>query len=121
MIRRKFGQSANAWNRSLILANINERIYGKITKGGSVYKKFADELTKRQSWQAIFERYLKAYGPATLDDFAHWTGINKTILKRQITVNHINCYRDNKIYYYCERENSKVEYPIQTRLSGGFD
>ncbi len=113
MIKNKFGRSANDWSRSLILANINERIYGKMAKGGVVYKKFDADYSERQSWHAIFERYLKTYGPATLSDFSHWSGVGSTILSQQISTNQINYFQDNnKIYYYINNANGKVEYPI---------
>jgi hypothetical protein len=37
-----------------------------------------DEQTAQKE---LFRKYLRAYGPATLDDFAHWSGIFRTELR----------------------------------------
>ncbi len=112
-IKKEFGKDANDWSKSFILGNINELIYGKVSKDGILYQKFSDRSIKTSSWQVVFERYLKTYGPATLDDFSHWSGLNKTMLEKEIKTNHIQSLEYNKkIYYYTHQIVDKVEYPV---------
>ncbi len=112
-IKNRFGKDANDWSRAFILANINELIYGKVKKEGISYQKFFDYPRKNPSWQVIFERYLKNYGPATLDDFSHWSGLNKTVVEKELKTDHIKALEYNeKIYYYTDQIAGEVEYPI---------
>lgn len=74
-IKEKYGYKANRWSAALILANVSEFIYGKLTKEGIIFSRFYNNNKKEKAtWQSVYERYLLTYGPATIKDFSHWSG-----------------------------------------------
>ncbi len=101
-IKKKYGYYANQWSAALILANVNELIYSKLTKEGIVFNKFDSKVVRKATnWQSMYERYLLTYGPANVSDFSHWSG--RSIKELGI----VNKTDDNH-----ENENIEIEYPI---------
>lgn len=125
LLKAQFGKEANTWSSALILGNINHHIYGKASDKGILFYPFQDSDKEKMThldWQDLFENYLKTYGPATLNDFAHWMGIGMMQLQKVIDLNSQVVEKmdiGKKSYYSIKNTQSKqvsrpkkIDYPI---------
>ncbi|MCQ9210551.1 winged helix DNA-binding domain-containing protein [Granulicatella seriolae] len=125
LLKAQFGKEANNWSSALILGNINHRIYGKASDKGILFYQFQDSDKGQMThldWQDLFENYLKTYGPATLNDFAHWMGIGMMQLQKVVDLNAevVEKIELGKKSYYSFKNtqtkkvspSKKIDYPI---------
>lgn len=112
------------WSGLLILATYHKVLYGILNKEDKkIYKKNDIDDNKKTNLDLIY-RYFKYYGPATRQDFLHWSGLKYKEIKKELD-EYIEdakyLYVDNKKYYYESLANIseiKINYPI---ILGKFD
>lgn len=91
------------WSGLLIEASYQKVLYGILNNfDQKIYKKNDIKYSKINEYDFL-ERYFKYYGPATISDFLHWSGLNKNDLKDYIDLfikkNEYIEIEDEKYYY----------------------
>ncbi len=112
------------WSGLLILATYHKVLYGILNKEDKkIYKKNDIDDNKKTNSDLIY-RYFKYYGPATRQDFLHWSGLKYKEIKKELDEYIENAKYlciDNKKYYYeslADFSKIKIHYPI---ILGKFD
>lgn len=80
------------------------------------------KLNVDEQLAALASMYYRSHGPATIDDLARWTGLNKSICKQatQVISNELESQEyKGKIYYYQPTLTIKTDKTI--KLLGWFD
>lgn len=113
-----------SWSGLLILATYHKVLYGILNEDDKKLYKQNDIIDCRKKISNLIYRYFKYYGPATRQDFLHWSGLKykeiKENLDKYIKKAKYICI-DNKKYYYESLPNikeTKINYPI---ILGKFD
>ncbi|EUJ27300.1 winged helix DNA-binding domain-containing protein [Listeria cornellensis] len=130
-------QKLMTWGGVLIEASLLGQIYAVPERPNTrvyAHRKWVDGISLDSLWDSVDEhamdrflfRYLACYGPATLADFKHWSGLpNYTFLEafRRIEDGLERFDIGGKSYYYPEGEldSSKLNVIPQVKLLGKFD
>lgn len=114
-----------SWSGLLILATYHKVLYGILNEEDKkIYKQndIVDSMKKTNS--DLIYRYFKYYGPATCQDFLHWSGLKYKNIKEDLN-KYIKKAKylsiDNKKYYFetiPDSKKIKISYPI---ILGKFD
>ena len=91
------------WSGLLIETTYQKLIYGIVNdKDEKIYK--ANDIEENDfDINNLLERYFKYYGPATISDFLHWSGLRKCDMAKEINnfvSNNHYIDLDNEKYYY---------------------
>lgn len=99
----KEGKLLMKWSGLLIESTYRKILYGLITeKDKKIYKR-NDIKTQTTDFYSFIERYFQYYGPATIPDFLHWSGLRQQDLKKELNMfcsNHNYLEINNDKYYY---------------------
>ncbi len=114
------------WSGLIIVSTYNKILYGLINEEDlKLYKKNDINLEKNNDIKSFIKRYFVYYGPATKDDFIHWSGLNIKDINKDLNsiIKELNIIEieNKKYYYYGELPNIKnhsIKYPI---ILGKFD
>ena len=112
------------WSGLLILATYHKILYGVINKEDEKIYKCNDININNKKISDLIYRYFKCYGPATKQDFLHWSGLIYKDIKKDLDECIDNCKYlniDGKRYYYIsipDFNEIKIDYPI---IIGKFD
>lgn len=113
-----------AWSGLLILATYHKVLYGILNEEDKKIYKQNDIVDSKKINSDLIYRYFKYYGPATRQDFLHWSGLKYKEIKEDLD-KYIKkakyLYIDQKKYYYESLPDSKevkISYPI---ILGKFD
>ena len=106
ILPEKYGKYIMQWSGLLIEATYQKIIYGIVNdKDEKIYKK--NDIEKNNiDINSLLERYFKYYGPATISDFLHWSGIRKSDIIQEINnfiLNNHYIYLENEKYYYIDK------------------
>ncbi len=112
------------WSGLLILATYYKVLYGILNKEDKKLYKQNDIIDNKKPISDLIYRYFKYYGPATRQDFLHWSGLKYKEIKEDLdeyikSAKYI--YINNKKYYYeslPDFNEIKINYPI---ILGKFD
>lgn len=112
------------WSGLLILATYHKILYGVLNKENKKIYKKNDISINNKTLSDLVYRYFKYYGPATKQDFLHWSGLKYKDIKKELD----ECIENSKYlningkkYYYISLPNFneiKINYPI---ILGKFD
>lgn len=113
-----------AWSGLLILATYHKVLYGILNEEDKKLYKQNDIVDSKKINSDLIYRYFKYYGPATRQDFLHWSGLKYKEIKEDLD-KYIKKAKylsiDKKKYYYESLPDSKevkISYPI---ILGKFD
>lgn len=113
-----------AWSGLLILATYHKVLYGILNEEDKKIYKQNDIVDSKKINSDLIYRYFKYYGPATRQDFLHWSGLKYKEIKEDLD-KYIKKAKylsiDKKKYYYESLPDSKevkISYPI---ILGKFD
>lgn len=113
-----------AWSGLLILATYHKVLYGILNEEDKKLYKQNDIVDSKKINSDLIYRYFKYYGPATRQDFLHWSGLKYKEIKEDLD-KYIKkakyLFIDKKKYYYESLPDSKevkISYPI---ILGKFD
>lgn len=113
-----------AWSGLLILAAYHKVLYGILNEEDKKLYKQNDIVDSKKINSDLIYRYFKYYGPATRQDFLHWSGLKYKEIKEDLD-KYIKKAKylsiDKKKYYYESLPDSKevkISYPI---ILGKFD
>ena len=113
-----------AWSGLLILATYHKVLYGVLNEEDKKLYKQNDIVDSKKINSDLIYRYFKYYGPATRQDFLHWSGLKYKEIKEDLD-KYIKKAKylsiDKKKYYYESLPDSKevkISYPI---ILGKFD
>ena len=113
-----------AWSGLLILATYHKVLYGILNEEDKKIYKQNDIVDSKKINSDLIYRYFKYYGPATRQDFLHWSGLKYKEIKEDLD-KYIKkakyLFIDKKKYYYESLPDSKevkISYPI---ILGKFD
>lgn len=113
-----------AWSCLLILATYHKVLYGILNEEDKKIYKQNDIVDSKKINSDLIYRYFKYYGPATRQDFLHWSGLKYKEIKEDLD-KYIKKAKylsiDKKKYYYESLPDSKevkISYPI---ILGKFD
>lgn len=113
-----------AWSSLLILATYHKVLYGILNEEDKKLYKQNDIVDSKKINSDLIYRYFKYYGPATRQDFLHWSGLKYKEIKEDLD-KYIKKAKylsiDKKKYYYESLPDSKevkISYPI---ILGKFD
>ena len=113
-----------AWSGLLILATYHKVLYGILNEEDKKIYKQNDIVDSKKINSDLIYRYFKYYGPATRQDFLHWSGLKYKEIKEDLD-KYIKKAKylsiDKKKYYYESLPDSKevkMSYPI---ILGKFD
>ena len=91
------------WSGLLIEATYQKIIYGIVNdKDEKIYKK-NDIVENDFNIYDLIERYFKYYGPATIKDFLHWSGLRKQDVDEYLRL-------FVSVYYYIDLNGEKYYY-----------
>ena len=125
ILPEKYGKYIMQWSGLLIEATYQKIIYGIVNdKDEKIYKK--NDIEKNDiDVNSLLERYFKYYGPATISDFLHWSGIRKSDIIQEINnfvLNNHYIYLENEKYYYIDKiPNIKKYKSNKYIILGKFD
>jgi len=112
------------WSGLIILATYHKLLYGILNEEDKKLYKQNDVVDSKKNVSDLIYRYFKYYGPATRQDFLHWSGLKYKEIKDELD-NYLKrakyLFIDNKKYYYeifPDFKNVKINYPI---ILGKFD
>lgn len=113
-----------SWSGLLILATYHKVLYGILNEEDKKIYKQNDIFDNSKINSDFIYRYFKYYGPATIQDFLHWSGLKYEKIKKDLdryikTAKYLSI--GNKKYYYESLPDSKefkISYPI---ILGKFD
>ncbi len=78
-------------------------------------------FTREEVLPEIFRRYIKAYGPATLDDAAWFLGFWREKVLQDLPLDEYeNFEHEGRVYYHCGEPDGMGEIP-EVNLLSGFD
>ncbi len=113
-----------SWSGLLILATYHKLLYGILNEEDKKLYKQNDIVDCKKINSDLIYRYFNYYGPATMQDFLHWSGLKYKEIKKDLD-NYIKKAKyisiNNKKYYYeslPDIKNIKISYPI---ILGKFD
>lgn len=113
-----------AWSGLLILATYHKVLYGILNEEDKKLYKQNNIVDSKKINSDLIYRYFKYYGPATRQDFLHWSGLKYKEIKEDLD-KYIKKAKylsiDKKKYYYESLPDSKevkISYPI---ILGKFD
>lgn len=113
-----------AWSGLLILATYHKVLYGILNEEDKKLYKQNDIVDSKKINSDLIYRYFKYYGPATRQDFLHWSGLKYKEIKEDLD-KYIKKAKylsiDKKKYYYeslPDNKEVKISYPI---ILGKFD
>lgn len=113
-----------AWSGLLILATYHKVLYGILNEEDKKLYKQNDIVDSKKINSDLIYRYFKYYGPATRQDFLHWSGLKYKEIKEDLD-KYIKKAKylsiDKKKNYYESLPDSKevkISYPI---ILGKFD
>ena len=112
------------WSGLLILATYHKVLYGILNESDKKVYKQNDIFDSKNNTSDLIYRYFKYYGPATRQDFLHWSGLKYKEIKEELDkyiekAKYISI--DNKKYYYeslPDLKKVKISYPV---ILGKFD
>ena len=112
------------WSGLLILATYYKVLYGVLNEEDKKLYKQNDIIDSKKTISDLIYRYFKYYGPATRQDFLHWSGLKYKEVKEELD-KYVNNAKylliNNKKYYYeslPDFSKVKIRYPI---ILGKFD
>lgn len=113
------GTKIMTWSGLLILATYKKILYGLLNKNDYKLYKINDIDNNYDEGKFILN-YFKYYGPATIDDFVHYSGLRVKDLNKYFKyLDKLDSFNfKGKKYYYEKHEDKKVNYPI---VLGKFD
>lgn len=112
------------WSGAFILSSYNKILYSLVSEKNE--KKYVknDIPYSVPDINTLFERYYKYYGPASIDDFFHWTGLRRNgelsakmdlFLKEKRYL----IYKGRKLFFSDEQSDKiNIDYPV---VLGKFD
>lgn len=112
------------WSGLLILATYHKILYGVLNKEDKKVYKSNDISINNKTISDLVYRYFKYYGPATKQDFLHWSGLKYKDVKKELVgyIENSNYLDINgEKYYYTslpDFNEIKINYPI---ILGKFD
>ena len=112
------------WSGLLILATYHKVLYGIINEEDKKIYRQNDIVDYNKKNSDLIYRYFKYYGPATKQDFLHWSGLKYKEIKEDLDeyIKKAKYFSiNNTNYYYETLPNSKevkISYPI---ILGKFD
>ena len=106
ILPEKYRKDIMQWSGLLIEATYKKLIYGIInSKDEKIYK--ANDIKENDfDINNLLERYFKYYGPATISDFLHWSGLRKNDIAEEIdnfVLSNHYIDLDNEKYYYIDK------------------
>ena len=103
ILPEKYRKDIMQWSGLLIEATYQKLIYGIINDKDEKIYKINDIAENDFDINDLFERYFKYYGPATISDFLHWSGLRKCDIANKInnfiSNNHYINFEEEKYYY----------------------
>lgn len=112
------------WSGLLILSSYNKIIYGVINnKDKKIYKLNDIKLNSVDTYSFV-ERYFKYYGPATILDFLHWSGLRRCDIAEEINkfiLNNNYIEVEDEKYYYVIKPDIKEYRNSKYIFLGKFD
>ena len=124
ILPKEFSKKIMQWSGLLILATYEKVLYGILNKKDEklyVKNDIPNNIGKKE---ILVLNYFKYYGPATIDDFLHWSGLRKSDIDKHLyllnTLNNFKIF--NKNYYYVGDIINFNEYDFQYPIIlGKFD
>lgn len=125
ILPEKYRKDIMQWSGILIEATYQKIIYGIVNdKDEKIYKK-NDILETTYNIYDLLEKYFKYYGPATISDFLHWSGLKKIDVVEELNTfisTHYYVEFNNEKYYYTEKLNDISKCKINDYIAlGKFD
>lgn len=113
------------WSGLLILATYHKILYGILNvEDKKIYVKADINNNSNKAISNFIYRYFKFYGPATIQDFLHWSGLKYKNIRQYLDEYICKAkyfWINNKKYYYenlPDIKETKIDYPI---ILGKFD